>query len=247
MKNCSNWISSLVLDEAELLQIDINQIVDDSNFSTDIEWSSNDWSNKKSQVQCAADAIIIRKNKIGDFQVLMIEREIGPFCKGFALPGGMKDACETYRETVIREMEEEVDINLVDCLNVKELGLVKADDWDPRFAMGVYVYGMVFQVPYDVKFKAGDDAKSAQWIDVNDLANGKYNIAFVHSFWLALAFQEYKELFKKFNFIIKVSRIRNHKLIKLINNVREQNFGINAVRFPVLKDFNIPYTVEKLA
>lgn len=208
--------------EAEAAGVSLDAILDDSDFDNDVEWSSNSWSFAKTKVQEAGDALIVKKDKDGKTKVLMIRRKTAPFTDGYTLPGGMLDAGETLEQTVDREMEEEVGISASEADSRRYLGEIKARDWDPRFVEGVRVGATRFDVPSNTKAVAASDAAGAEWVSVEDLANGKHRIGFGHAAWLSLAFEDDAELSRKFDILTRASRYRNQELIRRVNEKRKE-------------------------
>jgi 8-oxo-dGTP diphosphatase len=207
--------------EAEAAGVSLDAILDDSDFDNDVEWSSNSWSFAKTKVQEAGDAVIIKKDKDGKTKVLMIRRKTAPFTDGYTLPGGLLDAGETLEQTADREMEEEVGISASQADSRRNLGEIKARDWDPRFVEGVRVGATRYDVPSDTKAVAASDAAGAEWVSVEDLANGKHRIGFGHAAWLSLAFEDDAELSRKFDILTRASRHRNQELIRRVNEKRK--------------------------
>lgn len=208
--------------EAEAAGVSLDAILDDSDFDNDVEWSSNSWSIGKTKVQQAGDAVIVRNNKDGKPEVLMIRRKTAPFTDGYALPGGLLDEGETFEQTVDREMEEEVGVPASKADSRRYLGDIKAKDWDPRFVEGVHVGATRFDVPENTDVVAGSDAKGAEWVSVEDLANGKHRIGFGHAAWLSLAFENDTELSRKFDILARASRHRNQEIIRRVNEKRKE-------------------------
>lgn len=208
--------------EAEAAGVSLDTILDDSDFDNDVEWSSNSWSIGKTKVQQAGDAVIVRNGKDGKPEVLMIRRKTAPFTDGYALPGGLLDDGETFEQTVDREMEEEVGIPASKANSRRYLGDLKAKDWDPRFVEGVHVGATRFDVPEGTEAIAGSDAKGAEWVSVEDLANGKHRIGFGHAAWLSMAFENDAELSRKFDILARASRHRNQEIIRRVNKKRKE-------------------------
>lgn len=74
--------------------------------------------------QYAVDLAIII-NDSGEFKIPLIERKFS--LKGFALPGGFIDEGETQKEAAIRELYEEVNVEVSE-ESVKEIGYIKGVD-----------------------------------------------------------------------------------------------------------------------
>ena len=65
--------------------------------------------------KASATAIIIKNQKI-----LVLKRSEDPFKGEWDLPGGFVDAEETPKECINREMEEELDVDIISCTFIKE-------------------------------------------------------------------------------------------------------------------------------
>ena len=85
--------------------------------------------------------------------IVLIERKNEP--KGLALPGGFVDVGESVEEALIREMQEETNL---DVKIVKLLGIYSDPKRDPRF----HTASAVFVVKAQGSPCAGDDAKEAK-------------------------------------------------------------------------------------
>ncbi|RME77424.1 NUDIX hydrolase [Candidatus Woesearchaeota archaeon] len=112
------------------------------------------------------DAIIIRNNKL-----LVIERKNFPF--GLALPGGKVKPGETKEQALVREVKEEVGL---DVDNHQEIGYYDTPGRDPR---GDYA-STAYLCEVSGEATAQSDAKSLLWIDLNDLEQYKDRFCFDH-------------------------------------------------------------------
>ena len=114
----------------------------------------------------ATDAVIIKNN-----QILLIERKNYPY--GWALPGGFVDKWESLQQAVLRELKEELNLEWE---IIKQVGIYDDPKRDPR--------GHTISVAYRIQAsgipKAQDDAKSFEWINIEDIKNGKIKLAFDH-------------------------------------------------------------------
>ncbi|MCM8791584.1 MAG: macro domain-containing protein [Candidatus Omnitrophica bacterium] len=108
---------------------------------------------------------IIEKSK----SVLLVKRSNPPF--GYALPGGFVHYGETLEEAVIREVEEETGLKILD---LKQFHTYSRPDRDPRF----HTIGTVFIVRTKGFPKAGDDAQQIKWIRLDRIKDAE--LAFDH-------------------------------------------------------------------
>lgn len=105
----------------------------------------------------AADVLVAHGGK-----VLLIERKNEPM--GWAIPGGFVDIYETMEIAAARELAEETGI-IAPAEKLELLGIYSDPARDPRghTVSAVYVYIS------DVKATAGDDAKRAEYFDIEKL------------------------------------------------------------------------------
>jgi len=118
------------------------------------------------------DAVVFRQRE-GQWEVLLIQRNNFPFEGEWAFPGGFIEMHETLEEAVVRELEEETSLTGV---KLEQLRAFSAIDRDPRHrTIGVAFYGFVEEENSAVK--GGDDAAQARWFPVTELPR----LAFDHS------------------------------------------------------------------
>lgn len=112
-------------------------------------------------MRVAADGIIYR---VEDKSMLLIKRKYPPFQNKWALPGGMVDEGETVENALIREMKEELTI---DVQPQSILGVYSDPNRDPRGQ----VISVVFVASWDEtqEPRANDDAKECQWLPISEL------------------------------------------------------------------------------
>lgn len=113
----------------------------------------------------AVDGIVEIYNDAGVFEgIVLIERLNNP--KGLALPGGFVDIGETVKTAVVREMKEEISLDVT----IKSLlGVYSDPTRDPRFHCVSIVYVCkAFGVPV-----GADDAKEAFVYPLDDIPYDK--------------------------------------------------------------------------
>jgi ADP-ribose pyrophosphatase YjhB (NUDIX family) len=118
--------------------------------------------------------LIVRKDPEGS-QIVIERRGRAPFVGKYALPGGHVDYGELVEHAALRELKEECAIS---ASLVTILGVYSDPKRDPR---GQRI-STVFIADYKAgEIKAGDDAGSAEWIDLERLLkNGSDALAFDH-------------------------------------------------------------------
>ncbi|MDH4944837.1 NUDIX hydrolase [Sulfurimonas sp. C5] len=118
------------------------------------------------------DGIVEIYNDENEFMgVALITRKNPPY--GLAFPGGFVDVGESIEKAVVREMKEEISL---DVEITKLLGVYSNPDRDPRFhtASVVYVcraYG---------EAKAADDAKEVIVLSLDELRSKQGELVFDH-------------------------------------------------------------------
>ncbi len=116
----------------------------------------------------AADAVVTKSG-----HVLLVRRG-GRYGKGLlALPGGFKDAKETFEATALRELREETRIDVP--FEVLKRSIKDKDLFDhPERSERCTTVSMAYHVDLGYgplpKIKAGDDAAGALWMPLSDLA-----------------------------------------------------------------------------
>ncbi len=117
----------------------------------------------------AADGLLINENG----KIIFIQRKSDTFHGFWAIPGGMVEENETIEEALIREMEEEVGVQVIP----KEiLGVFSDPERDPRGR----VISTVFICDYEGETKAGSDAGNIKLCTIEEALS--LNLAFDHNF-----------------------------------------------------------------
>ncbi len=98
-------------------------------------------------------------------QVLLIERAHDPYANHWALPGGFVDDNEDLPTAARRELLEETGLE-VDW--IEQTQTVGTPGRDPRGWTITVAYYTIVQAK-ELKPRAGDDAKKAEWFDVTEL------------------------------------------------------------------------------
>lgn len=143
-------------------------------------------------------------------------------------------ANEIFAREGLREAIEEVGIDRTVIKNASPLP-VKYDrfDWDARAAKGVDVGGIVMLVDNDWVPTARDDAKSYEWIKLDDVANGNKELAFGHAEFVENGFYSFykKDVFQKSNWLTTVRDRKSKYGIDIVNklqNIKKQNSARNV-------------------
>lgn len=98
-------------------------------------------------------------------QILLIKRGKPPFEGHWALPGGFMDYDEEIETAAYRELEEETSVTGI---KLEQIGAFGKVGRDPRGRTVSIVYRGIVD-PAQVKVQAGDDAKEAEWFNINNL------------------------------------------------------------------------------
>lgn len=117
--------------------------------------------------------IVIFSRAQGSVQVLLIKRGRPPFEGKWAIPGGFVEYDEELDTAAKRELEEETGIKDVEPIQLYTTG---TPGRDPRGRTVSIVY-YAFVDADRVELCAGDDAKEAQWFDMDELPE----LAFDHA------------------------------------------------------------------
>lgn len=152
------------------------------------------------------------------------------------LPGdNLKFAAEALREAT-----EETGLTVEDIVNSAELDVkYNRYDWDARAAQGVDVGGIVLNVNTDWTPKAGDDALKTEWVKLQDVADGKVQLAFGHAEFVKEGFEKFYDnsIFALTNpkntfYGIYVDNNNPENIIKKLDDVSKQNAqrNINIIK-----------------
>jgi 8-oxo-dGTP diphosphatase len=117
--------------------------------------------------------LIIRRKTDGN-EILIERRGREPFVGRYALPGGHIDYGETVEHAAMRELKEECSIS---ASLVTILGVYSDPNRDPR---GQRISTAFIANYKEGEIKAGDDAGSAEWIDLDKLLGSGEEFAFDH-------------------------------------------------------------------
>jgi 8-oxo-dGTP diphosphatase len=103
----------------------------------------------------------------GQLEVALIQRGNSPnepFPNSWAWPGGYVNEGESVEAAAKRELQEETGVNT---LSLEEFGSMSEPNRDPRG----WVISHCFMAKADknLLLKAGDDAKNAQWFNVDEI------------------------------------------------------------------------------
>ncbi|NNN21911.1 MAG: NUDIX hydrolase [Acidimicrobiales bacterium] len=130
----------------------------------------------------ACDVGVIRSTSNGH-QILLVERRNNPYQGFYALPGGFVEDGETLIETAVRELFEETNVSLIPS-ELVFVAHLDSPERDPRGRIITALYGA--SVSGDLKARAGDDAKSLAWFDINSLPE----LAFDHNLAVKLVLEK---------------------------------------------------------
>ena len=105
--------------------------------------------------------------------VLLIQRGQAPGKGLFAVPGGFLEARETVYQSAVRELREETHLGLLESDLAQALRNVAVFDHPDRSQRGrIITHAHYFELDSDElpEVRGGDDAASAQWVAIADLA-----------------------------------------------------------------------------
>ena len=148
------------------------------------------------------------------------------------LPGdNLKFAAEALREAL-----EETGLTIEDIVKSDELDVkYNRFDWDARAAQGVDVGGIVIKVDKDWTPKAGDDALQTEWVKLQDVADGKVQLAFGHAEFVQEGFEKFYDDYafeqtnpKKTYYGIYVNNNNPENILKKLDDISQQNSQRNV-------------------
>lgn len=214
--------SAALRSEARRLRVDVDKTLDSAHDLENVAWSTNDWCFSRPNPIVAADAVIVRHGADGSAgdEVLLIKRKRPPFASCWALPGGMREAGESFGQAAEREAGEEVHLQSSQVVERRALGEVISADWDTRSPGPHHIGAVTFIVEDGADVSADSDAASSEWVPVAQIADGSYPLAFDHAWWLAKEYEGDPELGPKLELLHRASLERNVRLIRQINEVR---------------------------
>ncbi|MDA1316986.1 MAG: NUDIX domain-containing protein [bacterium] len=113
----------------------------------------------------ATNAIILQNSKN---QLLLTKRKFDPHAGKYDLPGGFIDINESVEESVIRELKEELNIDM-NKDDIEYLGSC-TDTYEFK-GVGYYTVGMIYKalVKDDIIITPSDDVESTLWVNMNDI------------------------------------------------------------------------------
>lgn len=118
------------------------------------------------------DCVVFGWDAQRSLQVLLIRRNLPPFQKEWALPGGFVQMAETLEDAARRELREETGI---DRIFLEQLYTFGAVERDPRDRVITVAYYALINLS-DHALAAQTDAEEAKWYAIDDLPN----LAFDH-------------------------------------------------------------------
>ena len=132
---------------------------------------------------------IVQNNEI---KIIIVKRRDPPV--GFAIPGGFVNLGEMAEDSAIREMKEELNLNL-DINKIEQFHLYSDPQYDKRRHSASLIFRYVFEKETDIiGLKSGDDAKELILINLNDIL--KLDLMFDHHIILKQYIAKYHPQYK---------------------------------------------------
>lgn len=140
----------------------------DKNGLTEREYLAQYRADKYPRPSVTVDVCIFSRAADGALRTLLIRRGGHPFLGWWALPGGFAQPGERVEEAAARELEEETNL----CrLTLCPVGVFSATGRDPRGWTLSCAYAALIEGAAPTA-RAGDDAASARWFDVDFVRAG---------------------------------------------------------------------------
>jgi 8-oxo-dGTP diphosphatase len=152
------------------------------------------------------DAVIFAVTQ-GEIKLLLIKRKNEPFKGMWAIPGGFIGIDEDLDDAVARELFEETGLSGI---KLEQMHTFGKPGRDPRGRQITVVYMGIITDGLD-RIKAGDDARLAQWFDINALPP---DMAFDHDHVAAFAIDALRHPREAASLVWQQgtqSQIKNHK------------------------------------
>lgn len=131
-----------------------------------LKWYKDQDRPKYEKPSVTVDLIGLRFNQeTNKLQILLVQRIANPDRGKWALPGGFIEPNETTYDAVRREVKEETNLE-IDEQRIQLLPLVSTPNRDPRMWVMTNPNIVLFKSTDDLQIKAGDDAQSAKFFNV---------------------------------------------------------------------------------
>jgi 8-oxo-dGTP diphosphatase len=190
-------------------------------------------------IKLAVDAVVFGYTSKEGLSVLLIKRNIAPFEKSWALPGGLVRDSESLEEAVERELKEETGLSIN---YLEQLYTFGQPQRDPRNrVVSVAYYGLVKPDAFEIK--ANTDASDAAWFNVEKLPS----LAFDHQQILQLAIKRLqgKIIYEPIGFELLDRRFPFSELEKLYQTVLGRPLDRRNFKKKILKFGFLEETAEK--
>lgn len=142
-------------------------------YETEEEFLANYDANKYEKPSVTVDMLIFTINKTKNknyralsnksLQILMVKRKDHPYKGKWAVPGGFSKIDENIKDSALRELKEETNLENVYMEQLYTWGDVERD---PRTRV-ISVSYMALANKEELDVKAGDDAAEVEWFDVS--------------------------------------------------------------------------------